>query len=112
MAKLDDVNFNFDDESTAPGGSESPAGVRHSQGARAASSDRDAIRGNVELEELFDRVQNLLGDARGSDQNFIPPIPENLEQTKLNSDEVERLVLKFLLQKGCGIHLLYGMLQE
>ncbi|TWT47972.1 hypothetical protein KOR42_40560 [Thalassoglobus neptunius] len=100
MAKLDDVNFNFDDESTTPGSSQPPAGVRHSQGAREASSDRDAIRGNVELEELFDRVQNLLGDARGSDQNFIPPIPENLEQTKLNSDEVERLVLKFLLQKG------------
>ena len=60
----------------------------------------DAVRGHAELEQLFERVQDVLGDSRKSDQAFIPPVPETLEQTKLNEDEVEKLVLKYLLQRG------------
>lgn len=60
----------------------------------------DAIRGNKQLEELFERVHSLLGDTAGENASFKPKIPESLEEAKLNEDEVEKLVLKFLLQKG------------
>lgn len=60
----------------------------------------DAIRGSRQLEQLFERVQSLLGNTRDADQTFIPLVPETLEQTKLNEDDVQKLVLKYLLQKG------------
>lgn len=60
----------------------------------------DAIRGNKELEELFDRVHSILGSTDGETHSFKPEIPESLQEAKLSEDEVEKLVLKFLLQKG------------
>lgn len=53
------------------------------------------------LSQLFNRVQSLLkGSSEESQENFIPQCPENLEETGLTQDEIERLILKFLLAKG------------
>ncbi|WP_417849130.1 AAA family ATPase [Thalassoglobus sp.] len=60
----------------------------------------DAIRGNKQLEELFERVHSLLGNADDEEISFKPKIPETLSETKLSADEIEKLVLKYLLQKG------------
>lgn len=60
----------------------------------------DAIRGNKQLEELFERVNSILGSTGTETHAFKPPIPDSLEEAKLSEDEVEKLVLKFLLQKG------------
>ena len=60
----------------------------------------DAIRGNEHLEELFARVNLLLGNQEDPDEPFRPRVPETLEQTGLNIDEIEKLVFKYLLQKG------------
>ncbi|WP_437204226.1 AAA family ATPase [Planctomicrobium sp. SH664] len=60
----------------------------------------DVIRGNSHLEALFARVNSLLGSASAADKEFFPHVPETLEQMGLNADDVQRLVLKFLLQKG------------
>lgn len=60
----------------------------------------DAIRGNKQLEELFERVHTILGSSAQESTAFKPHMPETLNEAKLSEDEVEKLVLKFLLQKG------------
>jgi predicted ATPase with chaperone activity len=63
----------------------------------------DAIRGNDHLEELFRRVNSLLGDRADESAPFVPRVPESLEQMGLCVDDVQKLVLKFLLQKGAAL---------
>ncbi len=61
----------------------------------------DVVRGNAHLSELFDRVNSLLGDSPSNEEEtFRPRVPESLQQTGLTSEEVERLVMKYLLQRG------------
>ncbi len=62
----------------------------------------DAVRGNDQLSELFDRVKGLLGggDNSGDSGQFRPASPETLAETGLTFEEVERLILKYLLSKG------------
>ena len=61
----------------------------------------DAARGDSHLSALFDRVEALLGTPTASEEDqFFPPVPERLEETGLTADDIERLVLKFLLAKG------------
>ena len=54
------------------------------------------------LSELFRRVESLLGKkpAVEEDEAFLPACPNTLEESGLTSDEVERLMLKYLLSKG------------
>jgi hypothetical protein len=61
----------------------------------------DAVKGNAQLTDLFDRVHNLLGPSQAlANQAFRPNEPTSLEETRLTFEEVERLILKFLLSKG------------
>jgi len=56
-----------------------------------------------QLVALFDRVESLLGaHATTEDDAFTPRVPESLDETGLSADEVERLMLKFLLSKGAA----------
>ncbi len=53
------------------------------------------------LSQLFNRVQSLLkGSAEESQGKFVPQCPETLDDTGLTQDEIERLILKYLLAKG------------
>ena len=56
------------------------------------------------LTDLFDRVNKLLGDAAGTENNeeasFRPKAPDTLEQSGLNREEIESLILKFLYTRG------------
>ena len=63
----------------------------------------DAIRGNQHLEELFARVHSLLGDQGDAEAPFRPHVPETLEQMGLCEDDIQKLALKFLLQKGAAL---------
>jgi hypothetical protein len=54
------------------------------------------------LEELFNRVNKLLGASENSNEPFKPELPESLEAAGLTSEEVEKLVFRFLLQKGAA----------
>lgn len=56
--------------------------------------------GNARLSQLFDRVNDLLGGKKQDGEKFIPRAPESLEQTGMTFEEVERLILKYLLSKG------------
>ena len=55
------------------------------------------------LTDLFDRVNKLLGDAAGEtaeDEKFRPKAPDTLEQSGLNREEIESLILKYLYTRG------------
>lgn len=55
------------------------------------------------LTDLFDRVNKLLGDAAGEtaeDERFRPKAPDTLEQSGLNREEIESLILKYLYTRG------------
>jgi hypothetical protein len=61
------------------------------------------VKRNSRLSELFDRVNTLLsGTQQDPLQTFRPKAPETLEETGLTFEEIERLILKFLLAKGSG----------
>jgi hypothetical protein len=53
-----------------------------------------------DLSELFNRVNRLLGDEFEADKDYRPRIPSTLSETRLSFEEIERLLLKFLLAKG------------
>lgn len=54
-----------------------------------------------ELANLFNRVNDLLGsDSAQSEESFFPKEPETIEETGFTTEETERLILKYLLQKG------------
>lgn len=60
-----------------------------------------AVLADSRLSALFNRVQTLLGSKQSEDvEAFVPKVPESLHESGLSADEVERLILKFLLQKG------------
>ncbi len=60
------------------------------------------VKRSSRLSELFDRVNTLLSNSNQQDsgQTFRPKAPETLEETGLTFEEIERLILKFLLAKG------------
>jgi len=61
----------------------------------------ESVLTNTHLSALFNRVQSLLGPQQSAEaKDFFPKVPERLEESGLTADEVERLILKFLLQKG------------
>ncbi|GAB4154948.1 MAG: hypothetical protein Tsb009_31690 [Planctomycetaceae bacterium] len=63
-----------------------------------------SLPGNGQLSQLFERVGQLLGGSEHNpDEPFRPKEPETLEDTGFTSEEVERLILKFLLQKGSAL---------
>ena len=116
---IDDLDFDFSDlnesgQPAAPDGSEtddaipgtaveppSAGAVEDSKPEQKISRIPKAVKGNSQLSELFDRVNDLLGSGPDdSDQAFRPAVPETLEETQLTFEEVERLILKFLLSKG------------
>ncbi len=53
------------------------------------------------LSVLFQRVNSLLGDtSKTKSESFFPSCPNSLDEAGLNSEDVERIALKYLLQKG------------
>ncbi|MBX3443367.1 MAG: AAA family ATPase [Planctomyces sp.] len=63
----------------------------------------EAIRGHEHLAALFERVNSLLGDAVGEqEEGFRPRVPQTLQESGLTEEDVQRLVLKYLMQKGSG----------
>ncbi len=60
----------------------------------------DVKKPTRDLAELFERVNTLLGGDGASDDKYRPKAVESLDQTGLTFEEVERLILKFLMSKG------------
>lgn len=71
------------------------------QNGHEKAKQHEAVKKHSHLSELFERVGSLLGGSKDSEgETFRPPAPETLEDTQLSFEEVERLILKFLLSKG------------
>ncbi len=62
----------------------------------------DAPHPPAQLNALFERVNELLGTPGQVEEQFKPPEPPSLADTGLTSEEVEKLILKFLLGRGSG----------
>ena len=60
----------------------------------------DVRRPSRDLAELFERVNTLLDGDWTGDGKFRPKAVENLQETGLSFEEVERLILKYLMSKG------------
>ena len=70
----------------------------------AAPQAKDGAVPSTHLTELFDRVNELLGSAPGQvEEAFHPPEPQSLADTGLTTEEVEKLILKYLLARGSAI---------
>ncbi|MGE3317049.1 MAG: AAA family ATPase, partial [Planctomycetaceae bacterium] len=101
--------LDFSDLNDASAGNDAQSEVLDDGSGEEASSRRSSarkstappVKNNARLSELFDRVNSLLG-GKGADgsETFRPACPETLDQTGLTGDDVERLVLKFMLAKG------------
>jgi hypothetical protein len=65
----------------------------------------DAATAGKHLTELFDRVNQLLGTTAGhsKEAQYTPPEPTTLPETSLTAEDVEKLILKFLLARGSAV---------
>src|SRR5579872_3730220 len=83
-----------------------PATAAHATAPEAspvAAQDAAAPDG-AHLTELFERVNELLGTAPGQvEEHFKPAEPVSLPDTGLNTEEVEKLILKYLLARGSAV---------
>lgn len=72
-----------------------------------AGADENAANGpgsGKHLNELFDRVNELLGGPAGQPEaEFKPAEPPSLLATNLTTEDVEKLILKFLLARGSAV---------
>ena len=68
-----------------------------------AAPSADGHRPPQQLNELFERVNELLGAPGHVEEAFKPPEPQSLPDTGLTSEEVEKLILKYLLARGSAI---------
>ncbi len=68
--------------------------------ASATADAAQAIQSNHYLSALFDRVNRLLGPVEVDEGPFVPREPPTLEATGMTSEEIERLILKYLLARG------------
>ena len=60
-----------------------------------------SARNNALINGLLSRVDNLLGPSpKASDGPFVPKAPESLDAAGLTFEDIERLILKFLLSRG------------
>jgi hypothetical protein len=98
---LDDLDFSDFDGGFEEEGFEDELGEEFDPDARYAATP-DFVTPETNLSELFDRVEMLLGGGEDYDPGkaFEPKAPETLDDAQLTFEEVERLVLKYLLNKG------------
>lgn len=65
------------------------------------ASPPSAVDQDPRISALFDRVKSLLGaQAQTSADAYQPPCPETLDEAGLGPEDVERLILKFIFNKG------------
>tara|TARA_R110002111_G_scaffold248400_1_gene312070 strand:+ start:92370 stop:93962 length:1593 start_codon:yes stop_codon:yes gene_type:complete len=99
LTENDDLPESNRNVKAADGLDHSHTGQRSSK--KEAVEPMHVIGKDQHLSQLFNRVQSLLkGDADDDQGKFIPRCPETLDESGLSQDEIERLILKFLLAKG------------
>ncbi len=79
---------------------EEPAHEAPEETMPAAKPMPQSVKKNAGLSDLFDRVNSLLQEPKPAADRFTPKVPGSLEEAHLCADDIERLILKFLLAKG------------
>ena len=74
----------------------------HSLAPSSAPTTENGSAGK-HLTELFDRVNQLLGTSPAQEQQYIPPEPTTLLEANLTTEEIEKLILKFLQARGSAV---------
>lgn len=89
-------------EGTAP---QTPPGTGESSPTTGAppADDAAAAPSGAHLNELFERVNQLLGAPGKEEEAFKPGEPATLLDTGLTTEEVEKLILKYLLARGSAV---------
>ncbi len=114
FSDLEEKQINSEIENSDGDDAEQPVPVNHEslpqpESVSASHSEKKfdklfsaplAVRNDSYLAELFDRVSILLGDEGEDQPHFLPKAPESLEEAGLSEDDVERLILKYLLARG------------
>jgi len=99
MPSIDDLDFSDleqADETAETGGAADAESHEN-------DSDDEDVRDHTQLNDLFERVHTLLGsDHHAEGDIWSPPEPETIEDTGLGFEEIERLVLKFLMARGAA----------
>lgn len=62
-----------------------------------------AVKTDPKLSALFDRVNTLLGPQSAQQGPYFPPEPTTIEATNLSGEDIERLILKYLLARGTAV---------
>lgn len=97
---IDDLDFSDLDDSTDAVEDESAV---EANDAEESAEEVDGIRGNQQLSALFERVHTLLGSNPIKEgESWSPPEPESIQETGLGFEEIERLVLKFMMARGAA----------
>lgn len=61
----------------------------------------EPVQSTTYINALFERVNTLLGSAKEDEAGpFFPRDPDSLDATGMTSEEIERLLLKYLLARG------------
>lgn len=68
--------------------------------AAAPAAAAEPINAPAHLNELFERVNQLLGPTGAAPEAFFPREPASIPDTGLTLEEIEKLILKFLLARG------------
>lgn len=69
----------------------------------AAAAPAPPAKTDPKLTALFDRVNSLLGPQSAQQGPYFPPEPGSIDATGLSGEDIERLILKFLLARGTAI---------
>lgn len=79
------------------------ASEHETDSACEAGSRDSAVTHESRISALFDRVKTLLGSQSTDDEEvYLPKVPESLDEAGLGPEDVERLILKFIFNKGAA----------
>ncbi len=104
LSQVDDLDFSDLDQAEEETASEEAADPQPdaSEGGEEIEGE-EPVRDHQQLNALFERVHTLLGsDHHQEGEQWSPPEPETIEDTGLGFEEIERLVLKFLMARGAA----------
>jgi len=84
---------------------ESPASPLSGGASHSSTPTTEDASAGKHLTELFDRVNQLLGTStdQAQQQQYNPAEPTTLPETNLTIEEVEKLILKYLLARGSAV---------
>ncbi len=103
-SNIDDLDFSDLEQPDVEEADEENPQSETGDGEYAEGADgEDPVRDHQQLNALFERVHTLLGSENHQEgEQWCPPEPESLDDTGLGFEEIERLVLKFLMARGAA----------